>query len=247
MKIIGMIPSRLASSRLPNKALVDISGIPMLAHVIKRAQMSTILNELYVVTDSLEIAKIAKANNCKYLISEESHNTGTDRIGEAASKLSDDIDIVVNIQGDEALVCPEHIDLSAKILIDNSNFEMSMLATKYKKPASLSDIKIAMNLFNEIMYFSRADIPYQSKPLNPIFYKAYHVVSFKIEALRKFCLLEQTPIEKLESIEYMRAVENRMKIGCHVIESNAISVDTPQDLEEVRSMMRDDKIAKKYL
>jgi len=247
MNIVGMIPARLASSRLPNKPLVDISGIPMLAHVIQRAQMSEVLNELYVVTDSLEIANIAKANNCKYLYSKENHNTGTDRIGEALLQLSNDVDIVVNIQGDEALVCPEHIDLSAKILIDNSNFDMSMLATRYKKSASPSDIKIAMNLSNEIIYFSRADIPYQPESLNPIFFKAYHVVSFKIEALRKFCLLEQTPIEKLESIEYMRAIENRMKIGCHVIESNAISVDTPQDLEEVRNLMRGDKIAKKYL
>ncbi len=242
-----MIPSRLASSRLPNKPLADICGLPMIAHVIKRAQMSKILSDLFVVTDSPEVAKIAKENDCKYLMSEKDHNTGTDRIGEAISKLPEDVDLIVNIQGDEALVSPEHIDTSAKLIIDNTNFEIAMLGTKFKKSQSPSDVKISINQFNEIMYFSRADIPYQPDPLNPTYFKAYHVVSFKRSALIKFCQLDQTPLEILESIEYMRAIENKMTIGCKIVDSNSISVDTSKDLDEVRNLMLTDNFAKKYI
>ncbi len=247
MNIIGMIPSRLASSRLPNKPLADICGFPMIAHVIKRAQMSKILSDLYVVTDSPEVAKVAKENNCKYLMSEKDHKTGTDRIGEAIRRLPEDVDLVVNIQGDEALVCPEHIDISANLLIKNTNFEIAMLGTKFKNSLSPSDVKISINKFNEIIYFSRADIPHQPDPLNSTYYKAYHVVSFKRSSLIKFCQLDQTPIEIIESIEYMRAIENKMTIGCQIVDSNSISVDTPKDLDEVRNLMLKDNFAKKYI
>ena len=160
-------------------------------------------------------------------------------------KLPEDVDIIVNIQGDEALVSPDHIDLSAQVLIDSFDFEISMLATKFKKTASLSDVKVALNLFDQIVYFSRADIPYQAS--NPTYYKAYHVVCFRVNALKKFCSLDQSPIELVESIEYMRAIENNMKIGCKIVTSDAISVDTPQDLETVRSLMLNDVFAKEYL
>jgi 3-deoxy-manno-octulosonate cytidylyltransferase (CMP-KDO synthetase) len=245
MKIVGVIPSRLSSTRLPNKPMADILGMPMIAHVIQRSQLCKTLDDLYVVTDSLEICDVAKQYNCKYLLTKEKHNTGTDRIGEVISKL--DADIIVNIQGDEALVTPADIDAASQILINRPDIEMGMLATKFFNASSPSDVKVALNLLNEIIYFSRADIPLQAPSPSRSFFKAFHVVSFTKEGLRKFCALDQTPIEKIESIEYMRAIENNIKIGCTIVESSALSVDTPQDLEVVRRLMEQDRLVKKYL
>lgn len=245
MRVIGVIPSRLSSTRLPNKPMAKISGIPMISHVIQRSQLAKSLDDLYLVTDSEEICKVAQENNCKFLLTKNTHKTGTDRIGEISGEL--DADIIVNIQGDEALVTPEDIDASSKILIDRSDIDIGMLVTEFNNAKSLSDIKVVLNIFNEIIYFSRADIPFHANKTERLFLKAYHVVSFRKKALKKFCALEQTPIEKIESIEYMRAIEHGIKIGCTKVQSKAISVDTQTDLELVRDLMAVDKLSKQYL
>ncbi|RPF74836.1 MAG: 3-deoxy-manno-octulosonate cytidylyltransferase [Rickettsiales bacterium TMED289] len=245
MKIIGVIPSRLSSSRLPNKPMKEISGIPMIAHVIQRSKLAKSLDELYLVTDSVEISEVAKKYNCKFLLTKNDHKTGTDRIGEIVENLN--ADIIVNIQGDEALVTPEDIDASSQILVKREDIDIGMLVTKFKNANSPSDVKVAINIFNEIIFFSRSDIPFNFLPNKKSFLKAYHVVSFRKEALKRFCVLDQTPIEKIESIEYMRAIENGIKIGCTKVESKAISVDTERDLELVRELMKTDQLAKLYL
>jgi 3-deoxy-manno-octulosonate cytidylyltransferase (CMP-KDO synthetase) len=241
MKIIGMIPSRLDSQRLPKKALMKICGIPLIAHVIQRAKLSTILDELYLVTDSEDIANVGKACNCKIIMTSPNHETGSDRLGEAVIDL--DAEIIVNIQGDEALVRPEDIDRSAKILMKKKDIEVSMLATKYTKKNISSDIKVSLNSKNEIIHFSRSDI---STQLNEASLKAYHLVSFRKNMLLKFCELDQTEGEILESIEYMRLIENEYKIGCEIIDSSAISVDTPEDLRLVDKMMKEDNLFPLY-
>jgi 3-deoxy-manno-octulosonate cytidylyltransferase (CMP-KDO synthetase) len=245
MKVVGVIPSRLGSSRLPNKPLAEISGIPMIAHVIQRSQLAKSLDELYLVTDSLEICEVAQAYNCKFLLTSKDHKTGTDRIGEVINDLN--ADIIVNIQGDEALVTPEDIDASSQILMKRPDVDIGMLVTKFYNVDSHSDVKVVLNIFNEIIYFSRADIPFHMSSSEKSFLKAYHVVSFRNETLKKFCALEQTPLERLESIEYMRAIENGIKIGCSKVKSSAISVDTQNDLETVRRLMLIDNLSKKYL
>ena len=125
MKVIGVIPSRLSSSRLSKKPLAEISGIPMIAHVIERSKLCKGLDDLYIATDSIEICEVAKQHNCKYFLTSKDHATGTDRIGEIISLI--DADIIVNIQGDEALVRPSDIEASFKLLIDRSPIKFSML------------------------------------------------------------------------------------------------------------------------
>ena len=241
MKIIGMIPSRLNSQRLKDKALLPICGIPLIAHVIFRAQLSKILDDLYLVTDSDEIASIGRACNCKIIMTSSKHQTGSDRLGEAAKGF--DAQIIVNIQGDEALVRPEHIDLSAEILLKNTHLGVSMLATKYTKKNNPSDIKITLNSENEITRFSRADLPFN---IDNYSLKAYHLVSFRKQMLLKFCQLQQTSIELKESIEYMRLLENEYKIGCVIVDSSAISVDTIEDLISVSNIMKNDDLFPLY-
>jgi 3-deoxy-manno-octulosonate cytidylyltransferase (CMP-KDO synthetase) len=209
MKIVGMIPVRMESTRLPNKAIKDICGLPMIIHTLKRTQMARTLNEVYVVTDNDEIRKLVESFGGKVIMTKKEHKTGSDRLAEAATKI--DADIIVNIQGDEALVNPEHIDAGVKGL-KSSNANVSILLTKYSKKNSYSDIKAVVNLKNEIMYLSRNDIPSDARNIPPYMLKAYHVVSFKKDFLIKYSSLKQTPLEQIEMNEYLRILENGYKI-----------------------------------
>ena len=243
MKVIGMIPVRLESSRLPEKALCDILGLPMVIHTLKRTQMAKTLDEVYVVTDSVVIKALVESHQGKVIMTSKSHQTGSDRLAEAAEHI--EADIVVNIQGDEALVDPNHIDTGVKGLI-NSKAEVSILLTQFSKKQSYGDIKAVVNLKNEIMYLSRNDIPSESR--SPIEYslKAYHVVSFRKDFLIKYAKLKQTPLEKIEYNEYLRVLENGYTIQGVIVESDTVSVDTDEDLEYVRKLMSVDELFERY-
>jgi 3-deoxy-manno-octulosonate cytidylyltransferase (CMP-KDO synthetase) len=243
MKVIGMIPVRLESSRLPEKALCDILGLPMVIHTLKRTQMAKTLDEVYVVTDSEVIKALVESHQGQVIMTSKVHQTGSDRLAEAAEHI--EADIVVNIQGDEALVDPNHIDAGVKGLI-NSKAKVSILLTQFSKKQSYGDIKAVVNLKNEIMYLSRNDIPSESR--SPIEYslKAYHVVSFRKDFLIKYAKLKQTPLEKIEYNEYLRVLENGYTIQGVIVESDTVSVDTDEDLKCVRKLMSADELFEVY-
>jgi 3-deoxy-manno-octulosonate cytidylyltransferase (CMP-KDO synthetase) len=243
MKIVGMIPVRMESTRLPNKAIKDICGLPMIIHTLKRTQMARTLNEVYVVTDNDEIRKLVESFGGKVIMTKKEHKTGSDRLAEAATKI--DADIIVNIQGDEALVNPEHIDAGVKGL-KSSNANVSILLTKYSKKNSYSDIKAVVNLKNEIMYLSRNDIPSDARNKPPYMLKAYHVVSFKKDFLIKYSSLKQTALEQIEMNEYLRILENGYKIQGVLVDSDSVSVDTQDDLNYVINKMKNDELFKQY-
>ena len=243
MKVIGMIPVRLESSRLPEKALCDILGLPMIIHTLKRTQLAKTLDEVYVVTDSEVIKELVESYQGRVIMTSKTHKTGSDRLAEAAEHI--EADIVVNIQGDEALVDPENIDAGVRGLV-NSKAEISILLTQFSEKQSYDDIKAVVNLKNEIMYFSRNDIPSESR--SPVEYslKAYHVISFRKDFLIKYGRLKQTPLEKIEYNEYLRILENGYVIQGVLVESNSVSVDTAEDLKYVRKLMSADELFEKY-
>lgn len=243
MRVVGMLPVRMESTRLPEKAIKDICGLPMIIHTLKRTEMAKSLDELYVVTDSEYIKKLVKSFNGNVIMTSSNHKTGSDRIAEAATKI--DADIIVNVQGDEVLVDPQDIDKGVEGLI-NSDAEVSILLTNYSKKNSTSDIKAVVNLKNEIMYISRNDIPSNARVNVDNMYKAYHVVSFKKDFLIKYSQMDQTPLEKIEFNEYLRILENGYKIQGVFVDSDSISVDTHEDLKFVRSKMHDDPFFWKY-
>ena len=243
MKIVGMIPVRMESTRLPNKAIRDICGLPMIIHTMKRTMMAKELDEVYVVTDSLEIKELVEAHGGSVIMTSSEHQTGSDRLAEAASKI--EANIIVNIQGDEALVNPVHIDQSIQGLI-NSDAQVSILLTNFSKRNSSGDIKAVVNLKNEIMYISRNDIPSDARVEVPNMLKAYHVVSFRKDFLITYANLEQTPLEKIEYNEYLRILENGYKIQGVMVDSDSISVDTKEDLAQVSESMKNDEIYKQY-
>lgn len=244
MKVVGMIPVRLESSRLPEKALRDILGLPMIIHTLKRTQLAKSLDEVYVVTDSKVIKTLVESHQGKVIMTRKEHQTGSDRIAEAAMTI--EANVIVNIQGDEALVDPKHIDASVEGLI-NSEAEASILLTQFREKKSYNNIKAVTNLKNEIMYFSRNDIPSDARAVVGCILKAYHVVSFRKDFLIQYTMLKQSPLEKIEYNEYLRILENGYTIQGVMVDSDSISVDTQEDLDLVKVKMKTDKIARQYL
>lgn len=245
MKTIGIIPARMESARLPKKPLADICGIPMIAHVYIRSKMAKNLDDLFIATDSLEIKDVIESIGGKVIMTSSEHQTGTDRIAEAASKI--DCDIVVNIQGDEALLQPEHIEQIVEEFPKTMNdCPVGMMMTKFNKFNSDSDIKVVVNKKNEIMYFSRADIPSTARVQHDNLMKAYHIVPFSKDFLIKFSQMEQSPLEKIEYIEYLRVLENGYKIKMFEVDECEVSVDTPEDLAYVSKKMENDPLFQFY-
>jgi len=243
-KVIAILPARLESSRLPRKALKDICGLPMIVHVFKRCLLSKKLDEVYVATDSFEIKEVVEKYGGKVIMTSSKHKTGTDRIAEAALEL--DAEIIVNIQGDEALVNPKYIDRVTNELIENPDINVGILVNSFSKKDSPSDIKVVLNKNNDVMYLSRSDIPSGSRQNNPPMLKAYHIVPFRKKFLLEYAQMDRGSLEKIEFNEYVRILENGERIRAVYVESDAVSVDTTEDLQSVRELMPHDLWFQQY-
>ena len=238
LETVALIPVRLESSRLPRKALMDICGLPLIIHVYKRCLLAKNLDEVYVATDSEEVRQVVEKYGGKVIMTSSEHETGTDRIAEAAKKI--DAEIIVNIQGDEALVDPKHIDMVVEAMYVDSTLNVAILVNDFCKKNSPSDIKVVLNEKNDVMYFSRADIPSDSRSPNAPMLKAYHIVPFKKDFLLHYASWDKGALEKIEFNEYLRILEKGYRINAIKVESDALSVDTPDDLIYVRGKMEKD-------
>ena len=245
MNIIGIIPSRLRSSRLPNKPLVDIEGLPMVIHVLKRAQLCPALKEVYVATDSREIFDAVHRHGGKAVMTSDKHQTGTDRVAEAVKDM--DVDIVVNIQGDEPLLDPEHITKVVEPFKKENDLQVAVLVTPYREKNSFSDIKAVLDKNNNILYCSRTDLPSDARNPVDVMWKMCFMVPFRKDFLLKYSSWEQTPLEKTEFNEYLRILENGYKIRAVPVQGARISVDTPEDLAKIREYFKQDVLKEKYL
>jgi len=244
-KVVAIIPSRLESSRLPGKALLNIcGGLPMIVHVYKRCMLSNSLDEVYVVTDNLKIKDVVESYGGRVIMTSSLHKTGTDRIAEAAKTI--DADIVVNVQGDEVLLDPNYINQVVLALHDNPDINISILVNSFNKRNSPSDIKVVLNENDEIMYFSRTDIPSYTRDNNHRMLKAYYVVPFRKDFLLEYSKWKESYLEKIEFNEYLRILEKGYKIKAVHVESDAVSVDTDIDLEYVRGKMISDRFFPLY-
>jgi len=244
-KIVGLIPARMKSTRLPGKPLKDILGLPMIIHVMKRVMLCEGLDAVYVATDSEEICEVVKKYGGKAIMTSDIHKTGSDRIAEAV--ISIDCDIVVNIQGDEPLVDPKDITKVIFPLIADRELHFTTLLCKTSQFKDLAECKIVTDLNKNILYFSREDIPSSARVPQDSLYKLYNLIAFRKAALLKFAGWAQTPLEKVEFIEYLRILEHGYIMRGVVVDSNIRSVDTPEDLEIVRDLMQTDTIKDQYL
>jgi len=244
IKIIGLIPARLKSTRIPEKALADICGLPMVVHTYLRSCYANLLDDVYVVTDSTRIRDDVLAYGGKVLLSRRDHNCGTNRIAEMAEEM--DCDIVVNIQGDEPLVNPEHIDEIIKPLINNPSIKVSVGVTPYQKKNSTSDIKAVLDLEGNILYCSRNDIPSDARTPVSTLLKMCFIVPCRRDFLLEFAGWEPSPLEQIEFIEHLRILEHGVKMRAVHLDKAHISVDTYDELTEVRKLMENDILFKKY-
>ena len=243
-RTVALLPARLQSSRLPRKPLVDICGLPMIVHVYRRCLLAKNLDAVYVATDSEEIRDVVERHGGKAIMTSRTHETGTDRIAEAAAHL--DAEIVVNVQGDEALVNPEYIDRVVEALYQDPTLNVAILVNPFGKRNSYSDIKALLNEAGDVLYFSRADIPSDARTPNPPMLKAYHIVPFRKAFLLRYAQWEKGALERIEFNEYLRILEKGYRIRAVQVESDALSVDTPEDLEYVRDKMPGDRFFPAY-
>ena len=248
--IVGIIPARMASSRFPGKPMADIHGMPMIGHCYLRSRMSKSLSDCWVATPDKEIFEYIESIGGKPLMTSHKHEMCNDRVAEAVTKIEKKsgkkIDIVINIQGDEPLVYPEHIDAIAKTIKDDTSVKCALGYTEYTKKDSPSDIKAVLDLHGNVIYCSRTDLP--SDVYVPVdkTKKLCFIVAFRKPFLTQYASWSPTPLEKIELNEYLRILEQGEKIRAVRIDGAKISVDTKEDLISVRKLMESDKIRLSY-
>jgi len=230
-----IIPARLNSSRFANKILVDILGLPM---VIKTAKQVSCLDDVTIATDSQKVIDLATKHNIKSVLTSSSHQSGTDRINEAANLLGlSDEDIVINVQGDEPFIEPEVVEaVINRVKQSSQDNEDTMMVSCYKKISSeLADdpnhVKVLLNGKNNAVYFSRSKIPYHRDHYEQSSYNGHlGIYGFTKETLNDFCSLKASEIENIEKLEQLRAIDHEKKIAMVEVESKSFGIDTEEDL-----------------
>jgi len=240
MKVTGCIPSRYASTRLPGKPLCDIGGKPMVIRVVEQALQAKSLNEVVVLTDDERIRVAVKNAGYQAVMTSEQCASGTDRIAEYM-KNDPSTDIYVNMQGDEVLLNPKHIDQLVGDFIGRDDAEMGTLAHWESRAEVLSDpttAKVVTRRDNQAMYFSRNCIPVlQNGDLPDKALVQIGVYIYTRDALEKLGRLEQGPLENTEKLEQLRALENGINIAVSIVDDyKSLSVDTEQDLAKARKL-----------
>ncbi len=246
MKVLGLIPSRMGSKRLPAKALLPISGLPLVVHTYRRANLSKLIDKILICTDSNKIVKAAKKHKCNTIMTSPYHLNGTERIAEAFIKQTKKYDLVIDIQGDEPLISPYHIDEIIKFHKKNKDVDIILPTLKIKLPDNPNLIKVTVNKKNEVLYLSRSKIPYEAKSKSNFFLKHLSIISFKPEALLKFAKAKPTNLEKIEDIELLRALEIGLTIKTISLKGDSFSVDVAEDYKRAKSQMSKDRFFKFY-
>ena len=246
MKVLGLIPTRIGSTRLPSKPLLEINGIPLVIHTYKRAQLSKKIDDLIICCDDEKILKIAKKFKAKCILTSKHHNNGTERITEALLKQKSSYDLIVDIQGDEPLISPDHIDKVINFHKKNSTTDIILPTLKIKLADNQNLIKVVTDNKKNVLYLSRAKIPLEFKKKNSFFKKHLSIISFKKNALIKYSSSKKGNLEKIEDIELLRALEIGLKIKTIDLVGDSFSVDVFEDFLKAKEKFKTDKILKKY-
>jgi 3-deoxy-manno-octulosonate cytidylyltransferase (CMP-KDO synthetase) len=241
-KIIGLIPSRLESVRLPGKALLDICGIPMVIHTYQRALLSKLLDEVYICTDSIEIAKVCKKFNAPHIMTASRHRNGTERIAEASKQFSN-VDFFIDIQGDEPLIDPNHID-SVINFHKNNDYDLILPHINTEEIISKNIVKV-IESGGRVIYLTRANCPFPFRE-KLLFKKHLSIISFSSEALSLYSNLNESTLERVEGVELLRAIENNMSIGTFELRGESFSVDVGEDYANAIKRMENDPLFLRY-
>ena len=248
MSFCVLIPARMASSRLPDKPLADIAGLPMVVRVAQRAQASSAAR-VVVAADDARIVAACQAHQIDVVLTRTDHPSGSDRLAEACDLLGlQDNEVVVNVQGDEPLIDTASIDAAAKLLQTRDDCSMSTLAHAIDNVADFANpnvVKVVLDARQTALYFSRAPIAWWRDGFaqgvtalpNPAPLRHVGLYGYRVGFLREFPKLAQAPIEITESLEQLRAMWHGHRIAVHVTDhSPGPGVDTPEDLARVRAL-----------
>ncbi|MCS7234272.1 MAG: 3-deoxy-manno-octulosonate cytidylyltransferase [Synergistetes bacterium] len=230
MKAIAVIPARYGSTRLPGKPLVKLLGKELLLHVIDRALGSSLLSEVIVATDDERVMGLALSYGVKAVMTPSNCASGTDRVALVAKEI--DCDIVVNLQVDDPTIRPQAIDMAIKALLEDPLAKVSTLCKKIERETEILSphvVKVVFDKNYNALYFSRSPIPYERNK-GAIYYKHIGPYVFRREFIFTFTSWEPTYLERIESLEQLRILENGYRIKLVEVFYESVEVDTPEDI-----------------
>jgi 3-deoxy-manno-octulosonate cytidylyltransferase (CMP-KDO synthetase) len=259
-RTVAIVPARLASTRLPGKALIEIAGKPMVCWVAERARLARNVDRVIVATDSHQIADAVQARGFEAILTASHHTSGTDRVAEVAAQIPD-AEIIVNVQGDEPLISPATIELAVDTMVAELSKENGAGIVSTWEPIETLDellnpdlVKVVVDDNDNAIYFSRSPMPYprdaakrydgspeaalQNEPeLFALFRKHTGLYVYRRDVLLEFTKWPQSQLEQIESLEQLRALDHRVKIKVVKACSASTGVDTAEDLERVRELV----------
>ena len=237
MKIIGIIPARYSSTRFPGKPLADINGKSMIQHVYERAKKAQKLCDVIIAADDERIYECVKNFGGLPIMTDSDLPNGTARCEQAVRFYDKTVDAVINIQGDEPLINPLMIDEIAELLQENQCVTLCReLNDDFDNP---NIVKVVLSQDNHALYFSRSLIPYKRNKINLPIYQHIGIYGYKIDFLKKYVTLNNTPLSDAESLEQLKILEHGYKIKVKITEckQESIGVDTLEDLKRVREII----------
>ena len=238
MKVLCVIPARYASTRLPGKPLALIAAKPMIQHVYERACHAVLPQEVVVATDSKIVADAVKEFGGKVMMTSPDHPSGTDRLAVVALSYPD-IDVIVNVQGDEPMIPPEVIDRLAQAFADDNDLNMATLKTlmgeeDYNNPNA---VKVVTDQNGYALYFSRSLLPYpRNRKADFKVYKHVGIYAYRRSFLLSYAAYEPTPLEQIEGLEQLRVLENGQRIKVLESKFQGIGIDTQEDLDAINAL-----------
>jgi len=241
VKTVVVIPARLESSRLPNKVLLDVNGKSLIQRVWERVKSAKKIDEIYIATDNQKIVEVVNSFGGNAILTSTKHQSGTDRIAEAVENI--DTDLVINVQGDEPLIDPNLIDSFVELF--KNDYEV-YFASAMHRIGTLEDldnpnvVKVISDLKNNAIYFSRSRIPFSRDGEISVenYFQHIGIYAYKKDFLLRYSQLPQTYFEKIEKLEQLRAIENGFKIRMVETDYRSVGVDTLEDLERVRGLIK---------
>jgi len=237
MKVIAVIPARLRSTRFADKVLAKDTGKFLIQHTYERACLAKLPEKVIIAADDEKVVAAAESFGAECVLTSPDHQSGTDRIAEAVADM--DVEIIVNLQGDEPEIDPDNIDYLAKMLMDNPDCPMATLASEIQTAQQVSDpniVKVIISCNNRAIYFSRWPIPYDREKAGVGDVKQYlrhiGIYAYRKKFLLEITALPQTPLEKIEKLEQLRAIENGFSILVGKVKHTCDGIDTPEQYAE---------------
>ena len=248
MKVIAVIPARFSSTRFAGKVLAKDTGKFLIQHTYERACLAKLPEKVIIAADDEKVVAAAKTFGAECVLTSPDHQSGTDRIAEAVADM--DVEIIVNLQGDEPEIDPANIDYLAKMLMDNPDCPMATLAAEFQNARQVSDpniVKVIIGRNNKAIYFSRSPIPYDREKSGVGDVRQYlrhiGIYAYRKKFLLEITALPQTPLEKIEKLEQLRAIENGFDILVGKVKHTCDGIDTPEQYAEfVKRYKKDQRV-----